>query len=186
VAARVTGISEIADRYAAALFQLADERKQLDEVASDLCDLRAMLADSADLNRLVFSPVISREDQGKAITAVLEKAGAGTLTRNFVGLVARSRRLFALVRMIESYLAELAKRRGEVTAQVTAASELSDDQTKALTEALRKMVGAKVAIDMRVDPGVLGGLVVKVGSRLFDSSLRTKLHKLALAMKGIS
>ncbi len=181
----MTGISEIANRYAVALFDLADERKRLDEVASDLRDLKAMIQENADLGRLVFSPVISREDQGRAMTAVLEKAGAGVLTCNFVGLVARNRRLFAVVRMIESYLAELAKRRGEVTAQVTAAGELSDDQTKALAESLRKLVGAKVVIDMKVDPAVLGGLVVKVGSRLFDSSLKTKLHKLELAMKGI-
>lgn len=185
MAGRVTGISEIADRYAAALFELADERKQLDEVASDLGDLKATIAESADLKRLVASPVFSREEQERAMTAVLDKAGAKELTRNFVALVARNRRLFALPRMIESYLEELARRRGEVTARVTAAHPLSEAQAEALSGALRRLVGAKVAIDMEVDPGVLGGLIVKVGSRLFDSSLRSKLHKLELAMKGI-
>ena len=181
----MTGISEVAGRYAAALFGLADDEKRLDEVAGDLRGLKAILAESADLRRLVKSPVISRADQGRAMEAVLAKAGACRLTRNFVGLVARNRRLFALPAMIEAYLGELAKRRGEVTAQVTAAGELDEGQMKTLTAVLRKVVGSKVTIDLSIDPAVLGGLVVKVGSRLFDSSLRTKLHKLALAMKGV-
>jgi F-type H+-transporting ATPase subunit delta len=185
VASQATGVSQIAARYAAALFSLADERKRLDEVAGDLGGLKSMLSESADLRRMVSSPVISREEQGKAMTALLEKAGANELTRNFIGLVTRNRRLFALPGMIAAYLAELAERRGEVTAQVTAASALTGEQMKTVTRALSKVVGREVTIDMKVDPSLLGGLVVKVGSRLFDSSLRTKLQKLELAMKGI-
>ena len=119
------------------------------------------------------------------MAALLDKAGASDLTRNFVGLVARNRRLFVLPEMIDAYLATLAARRGEVTADVTAAAKLSEGQMTALAEALRKVVGAKVSIDLSVDPALIGGLVVKVGSRLFDSSLRTKLQKLELAMKGV-
>lgn len=185
MASGVTGISEITGRYAAALFELADENKQLDEVAGDLRDIKAMLAESADLRRMVTSPVIAREDQGKAMAAMLEKAGASGLTRNFVALVTRNRRLFALAAMIESYLAELARHRGEVTAQVTAGSALTDEQVETLAATLRKMLGSKVTIDLNVDPAMIGGLIVKVGSRLFDSSLRTKLQKLERAMKGV-
>jgi F-type H+-transporting ATPase subunit delta len=185
LASKAEGVSGIAGRYAAALFELADERKRLDEVASDLRGLKAMIAGSGDLHRLVMSPVLTRAEQGAAMAALLAKAGASELTRNFVGLVARNRRLFVLPEMIDGYLAMLAGRRGEVTADVAAAARLSDGEMNALAEALRKVVGAKVAINLRIDPALIGGLVVKVGSRLFDSSLRTKLQKLELAMKGI-
>jgi len=185
VASHVKGVSEVAGRYATALFELADERNQLDQVAADLRGLRDMLRESADLRRLVKSPVLSRADQGDAMNAVLEKAQAGAITRNFVALVAANRRLFALPAMIESYLAMLAARRGEVTAEVTAANPLTEAQAKTLAETLKKLVGAKVAVSLRIDRELLGGLVVKVGSRLFDSSLRTKLRKLELAMKGV-
>ena len=185
MASQAHGVSGIAGRYAAALFELADERKRLDEVASDLRELKDMIGASADLHRLVMSPVLTRAEQGAAMAALLDKAGASDLTRNFVGLVARNRRLFVLPEMIDAYLATLAARRGEVTADVTAAAKLSEGQMTALAEALRKVVGAKVSIDLSVDPALIGGLVVKVGSRLFDSSLRTKLQKLELAMKGV-
>ena len=184
MASRQTGVSEIAERYALALFELADERKLLDQVADDLRALKEMLSGSADLQRLIRSPVLSRADQGAAITALLKKSKANELTRNFVALAAANRRLFALPRMIEAYLAELARRRGEVTAEVTAATKLSDAQAKSLTETLKKLVGAKVAVNVKIDPDLLGGLIVKLGSKLFDSSLRTKLRKLELAMKG--
>ncbi len=185
MASQATALSAIAGRYAAALFGLADERKRLDEVARDLGELKSMLSESADLRRLVSSPVISREEQGQAMAALLEKAGASGLTRNFIGLVTRNRRLFALPAMIAAYLAELARRRGEVTVQVTAASALTDEQMKTLTQALRQVVGRKVTIDLKVAPALLGGLVVQMESRLFDSSLRSKLQKLARAMKGV-
>ena len=184
MASRQSGVSEIAGRYALALFELADERKVLDEVAGDLRALKTMLADSADLQRLIRSPVLSRADQGAAIAALLKRSEAKELTRNFVALAATNRRLFALPRMIDAYLAELARRRGEVTAEVTAANKLTDAQAQSLTETLKKLVGAKVTVDIKIDPELLGGLIVKLGSKLFDSSLRTKLRKLELAMKG--
>lgn len=184
MASRQTGVSEIAERYALALYELADERKVLDDVAGDLRALKAMLAESEDMKRLVKSPVLTRAEQGKAIAALLERSGAHELTRNFAALAAANRRLFALPQMIDAYLSELAARRGEVTAQVTAANKLTDAQQKSLTETLKKLVGTKVTVDLKVDPELLGGLVVKLGSKLFDSSLRTKLRKLELAMKG--
>ncbi len=130
------------------------------------------------------SPVLSREAQGKAIAALAERAGLSPLTRDFLGVVARNRRLFAAPAMIDSYLAKLAQRRGEVTAEVTAAQPLSEAQNAALGEQLRRAVGRRVTVDIRVDPSLLGGMVVKVGSRMIDSSLRSKLQRLRLALRG--
>lgn len=178
-------MSGLAGRYAAALLDLADEKKQLDAVADDLRGLKGLLQESGGLRRLIRSPVFSRRDQTKAVTAVLEKAGASALTRRFILVVIDNRRLFALPDMIDAYLEELARRRGEVTAQVTSAVALGDEQQKALTEALRGKLGGKVNVEMRVDPALIGGLIVKVGSRMVDSSLRSKLQRLKLAMKGV-
>lgn len=185
MASKSTGVSGLADRYATALFDLADERKSLDQVAEDLRRLRAMLAESAELRRLVRSPILSRADQGRAITAVADSAGLTALTRNFLSLVAQNRRLFAVPAMIDAFLARLAARRGEMTAEVVAAQALTSSQLDAVNEQLRKAMGSKVAVEVRVDPALLGGLVVKVGSRMVDASLRSKLHRLQLAMKGV-
>lgn len=186
MAAKSSGVSGLAERYAAALFDLADEQKALDEVAGDLKRLRAMLRESADLRRLVRSPVLSREEQGKAIGALAQAAGLGRSTQSFLGLAAKNRRLFAVPDMIEAYLAKLAERRGEVTAEVVAAQPLDERQRVRLDEQLRAAVGAKVAVDVRVDPSLLGGMIVKVGSRMVDASLKSKLHRLQIAMKGAS
>jgi F-type H+-transporting ATPase subunit delta len=186
VASNSSGVSGLAERYAAALFDLADEQKALDEVAGDLKRLREMLRESADLRRLVRSPVLSREEQGKAIGALAQAAGLGRLTQNFLGLAARNRRLFAVPEMIGAYLARLAKRRGEVTAEVVAAQPLDERQRARLDEQLRAAVGAKVAVDVRVDASLLGGMILKVGSRMVDASLKSKLHRLQIAMKGVS
>jgi F-type H+-transporting ATPase subunit delta len=179
-------VGGLAGRYASALFDLAENAKQLDAVAGELRGLRQVIADSEDLRRLIRSPIYDREQQGAAMAAILDKAGVGDLTRRFVLVVARNRRLFALPQMIDAYLAELAHRRGEVTAVVTAARALTKEQQSALTERLRKVVGAKVQVDLKVDPALLGGLVVRVGSRMIDSSLRSKLEKLQYAMKGVA
>ena len=184
MASKGTGVSGLADRYAAALFGLADERRALDQVADDLRQLRALLGESTELRRLVRSPILSRADQGRAITAVADRAGLTPLTRNFLGLVAQNRRLFAVPDMIDAFLARLAARRGEVTAEVVAAQALTPAQLDAVNEQLRKAMGSKVAVEVRVDPALLGGLVIKVGSRMVDASLRSKLHRLQLAMKG--
>lgn len=184
MASETTVTGAIAGRYAAAIYDLADEQKALDEIAKDLSELSAMIAASADLRRLVRSPLLGREEQTAAMNAVLESAGVSELTRRFVGVVARNRRLFALKAIVAAYLRMLAARRGEVTAEVTSAVKLSQKQADSVAEALRKAVGAKVSVDLHVDPALIGGLVVKVGSRMVDSSLRTKLQRLQLAMKG--
>lgn len=185
VASEATGLSELAERYATALFDLAEEQKALDTVAADLAALRGLIAESADLARMIRSPVVPRTEQGKAIAALAERAQFQALTRNFLGLLARNRRLFAVDQVIGGFLARLAERRGEVTAEVTAPQELSPAQREALIEQLRTAVGRKVAVDLRVDPSLLGGLVVRLGSRMVDASLKSKLHRLQLAMKGI-
>jgi F-type H+-transporting ATPase subunit delta len=186
LASEATGVSGVAERYAAALFDLADERRVLDEVASDLRDLRTMLAASADLTRLVRSPLLARGDQAKAVAALAERAGFSPLVRDFVAVVARNRRLFAVPAMIEAYLKKLAERRGEVSAEVTAAQSLSETQLARLSEQLRRSVGRRVSVDVKVDPGLIGGMIVKVGSRMIDGSVKSKLQRLQLAMKGIA
>jgi F-type H+-transporting ATPase subunit delta len=185
LAADSTSESGLAGRYALALLELAEEKKALDAVADDFRALKGVLADSEDLQRLIHSPLFGREQQTKAMVAILEKAGANDLTKRFVQGVGQNRRLFALSDMITAYLNELARRRGEITAEVTAARELTDAQKDKLVETLKKAAGAKVQVDVKVDPSLLGGLIVKVGSRMIDGSLKTKLAKLQVAMKGV-
>jgi F-type H+-transporting ATPase subunit delta len=185
LASEATGVASLAERYAAALFELADERHALDAVAGDLRGLRTMLHESQDLARLLRSPVLSREDQAKAIAALSERAGLSELTRDFLGVVAGNRRLFAVPAMIEAYLNQLAERRGEVTAEITTAQPLNEMQQNTLGEQLRRAVGRRVTVDLRVDPSLLGGMIVKVGSRMIDGSLKSRLHRLQLAMKGV-
>lgn len=184
MAAQSGPVSGIAERYASALFDLADERMALDEVAEDLRSLKRMLDESDDFRKLVRSPVVKSDDQARAMAAIGDRAGLSPLTRNFIGVVAKNRRLFALEGMIAGFLQILARRRGEITAEVTAAKPLSDAQKAALEESLRQVVAGKVSIDLTVDPSLLGGLVVKVGSRLFDSSIRTKLQRMQQAIRG--
>jgi F-type H+-transporting ATPase subunit delta len=177
----------VAGRYASALFELADNAKALDQVAQDLDTFKKLLVESSELARLIASPLIGRALQGKALLAVLDAAGIKGLTRNFVGLVAANGRARDLPKMAAAYLAELAHRRGETSAAVTSAVPLTPQQLQQLNDALRAVLGgAKVSIDAHVDPNILGGLVVKVGSRLFDSSIRSKLQRLQLAMKGVA
>lgn len=178
-------VSGLAGRYVAALFDLADEQKALDQVAGDLTGLRALIDESADLRRLMSSPLYGREQQVKAMDAVLAKAGVSPLTRKFVLVVAQNRRLFALRGMIDGFLAELARRRGEITAKVTVARPLTAEQEKRLEETLRGAVGGKVRIDTKIDESLIGGLIVQVGSRMVDGSIKTKLQKLQNAMKGV-
>jgi F-type H+-transporting ATPase subunit delta len=184
LASTATGDTGLAERYAAALFDLADERHALDAVAGDLRELRDMVAASGDLVRLLRSPVVSRDEQGKAVAALAERAGLSDLTRDFLGVVASNRRLFAVPAMIEAYLRKLAERRGEVTAEVTIAQPLNEARQAALTEQLRRAIGSRVAIDIRIDPALLGGMIVKVGSRMVDASLSSRLQRLRLAMKS--
>jgi len=186
VASETFSASGLAGRYATALYELADEAKQLDAVAGDLARLKALIDESADLRRLMSSPLIGREQQTQAMLAVVERAGLGDLTRRFVGTVARNRRLSALRAMIDAFNQILAARRGEITAHVTSAKPLSQTQADAIGAALRSAMGRKVSVDLKVDPKLLGGLKVMVGSRLIDASLATKLQRLQLAMKGLA
>jgi len=179
-------MASMAGRYAAALFELAKEERQLEPVERDVTAFQGMLDASADLRRLVRSPIISADDQEKALGAVLGKAGISGLTANFLKLIARNRRLFAAADMLKAFRALLARERGEVSADVTSAHPLTPEQTQLLSDTLRTSIGKNVRIDTRVDPGLLGGLIVKVGSRMIDSSLRTKLNNLKVAMKGIA
>ncbi|MBF0304612.1 MAG: F0F1 ATP synthase subunit delta [Alphaproteobacteria bacterium] len=183
MASQVTGA--IADRYSAALFELAEQQGLFDVVAKDLLAFKAMIAESEDLRRLLRSPVIGRDDQRRAITALAERGGMSDLTRRFVGTVAANRRLFSLPGIIGAYLAKLADRRGEIRAEVVSSAPLDDAQRDRLNAVLGKSLGGAVVIEETVDPGLLGGLVVQVGSRMVDSSLRTKLQHLQLAMKGV-
>lgn len=172
-------------RYATALFDLAREAGAAEDIAADLDRFATMMDESEDLRRLVRSPVFSSEDQIAALQALLAKAGAGEITLNFFRLVAKKRRLFAVGDMIAAYRALLARSRGEVSAEVTSAEELSPDQIERLKDELRIAVGRDVQLGRKVDPAILGGLIVKVGSRMIDNSLKTKLANLRVAMKGI-
>jgi F-type H+-transporting ATPase subunit delta len=178
-------MASMAGRYAAALFELAREQRQLSDVERDLAAFQAMLDASDDLRRLVRSPVVSAEDQERALAVILERAGIGGLTANFIKLIARNRRLFAVADMLKGFRQLLARERGEVTADVASAHPLTPSQMQLLSDTLRTSIGKNVRIDTRVDPSLLGGLIVKVGSRMIDSSLRTKLNNLKVAMKGI-
>ncbi len=177
--------ASMAGRYAAALFELAKEQQQLPRVETDLKTFQRVLDESEDLRRLVRSPVISADDQGKALGSILGKAGVSALTTNFFLLIARNRRLFAVADMLKDFMTLLARERGEVSADVASAHPLTPEQMSALKDALRAQVGKDVQMNTRVDPNLLGGLIVKVGSRMIDSSLRTKLNNLRVAMKGI-
>ena len=171
----------VARRYASALFDLADSAKSLDQVAQDLVAFRGLIAESTDLKRVLASPVIGRELKAKGILAIVDAVGS------FIGTVAANGRAIDLPAMVTEFLAELARRRGETTAVVTSAVPLSPAQLEQITETLRKMLGSpKVSVDAHVEPDILGGLLVKVGSRQFDSSIRSKLQRLQLAMKGVA
>lgn len=171
-------------RYANALFELAKEEGKIAQVETDLTNIQSLLDMSSDLRRMVASPVFSAEDQQRAVAAVLDKAGIGGLTANFVKLIARNRRLFAAPAMIRAFKALAAEARGEVTAEVTSATALSEEQVTNLKSTLKASVGKDVQLDTRVDPSILGGLIVKIGSRMVDSSLRTKLQSMRIGLKG--
>lgn len=177
--------SGVAERYASSLFELALSESAVDSVSADLDNFQSMLDESDDLKRFVGSPVFSSEDQLKAITAISEKAGLGPLVGNFLKVVARNRRLFALPGMIKAFRIIAANHRGEISAEVTSAHALSEAQESELKAALKSVTGKDVAIAVTVDPSILGGLIVKVGSRQIDTSLRTKLSTLKLALKEV-
>lgn len=174
----------LAGRYANAVFELAQDQKVLDAVAGDFTALKAMIAASSDLARLVRSPAFGQDDQARALKAVLEKMGAQALTVKFLLLLAAKRRLFALEAIIAAFGRLVAALKGEVQAEVTSARALSDGETAELKAALKAKLGREPRLETRIDPSLLGGLVVKVGSRMIDSSLRTKLNGMRSAMRG--
>lgn len=176
-------VSGVSGRYATALFDLARDEKSIDAVKADLDKFDAMLADSADLARLVRSPVFSAEAQSKALSAVLAKAEISGTTAKFLKVLTSNRRLFAVSDVIRAFRALVAKFKGEATADVTVAEQLSDKNLDALKTALKSVTGKDVALNVKIDPSIIGGLVVKLGSRMVDSSLRTKLNSIKHAMK---
>jgi F-type H+-transporting ATPase subunit delta len=174
----------MAGRYAAALFELALDEKAVDAVRQDLDRFDALIAESSDLNRLVRSPVFGADEQLKALSAILDKAEIKGIAANFLRVITANRRLFAVRDMIRGYRMLLARHRGEVTAQVTVADRLSDKNLDALKSALKSVTGGKdIDLEVNVEPAIIGGLVVKIGSRMIDSSLRTKLNAIKVAMK---
>jgi F-type H+-transporting ATPase subunit delta len=174
----------LAGRYANAVFELAQDQRAVDAVSNDLGSLRRALESSSDLTRLVRSPVFSAEDQSRALKAVLDAMNAHPLSIKFVLLLAQKRRLFALTQIIAAYEHLVAKSRGETEAEVTAARHLKDDEIAELKSVLKAKLGKEPRLHSKIDPSLLGGLIVKVGSRMIDSSLRTKLDSLRAAMKG--
>lgn len=182
--ASTTAEGGLAGRYALALFELAKDAKAVDTVSGDLAALRRALETSPDLARLVKSPVFSAADQAKALKTILEKMGAGALTIKFVLLLAKKRRLSALTGAIKGFESQVAKSRGETEAEITSARALAAGEIDELKAVLKSRLGKEPRLHTKVDPSLLGGLVVKVGSRMIDSSLRTKLDGLRSAMKG--
>lgn len=176
-------VSGVSGRYATALFELARDQKSVDAVKADLDKFDAMLADSPDLLRLVRSPVFTADAQLKALNAVLAKAGIGGIAANFLKVLITNRRLFAVADVIRAFRALVARFKGEATAEVTVAEPLSDKNLDALKAALKSVSGKDVDLNVKIDPSIIGGLVVKLGSRMVDSSLRTKLNSIKHAMK---
>jgi F-type H+-transporting ATPase subunit delta len=175
----------IAQRYATAIFEIAEENKALDGLETSINDLAAALADSEELSAVLNSPLLSREEQGAAITAVADKMGLEPVLRNTLALMADKRRLFVVPALIAALRAQLAEARGEVTAEVTSAKALTKTQSEKLAKTLAARVGKEVSINATVDESIIGGLVVKVGSKMVDSSIRSKLNSLQNAMKEV-
>jgi len=182
---RTSSVSGVAERYASALFDLAREQSAIGRVETELQTVSTLLDSSDDLRRLVRSPVFSAEDQERAIGAVADRAGVSGIGGNFLRLVARNRRLFALPGIIKAFRDMAARQRGEVTAEVTSAHPLTDDQVTALKAALKDKLGKDVTLETRVNPAILGGLVVRVGSRMIDTSLRTRLMTVKTQLKEV-
>lgn len=180
-----TTASGVASRYANALFELADERGGLEQAGADLASLQQAIGESDDLARLLRSPIVSREEHARATTAVAERIGASETVRSFLGVLAAQRRLGVLPAIIDEFARLLAAHRGEETAEVTSAQALDDAQLDSVRDAVAKYAGRPVQLAASVDPSLLGGVVVRIGSRMIDASLKTKLHNLELSMRGI-
>jgi F-type H+-transporting ATPase subunit delta len=176
--------ASLGGRYATALFDLAEQGKTIDTVEASLAKVRAALDQSDDFKALTTSPVVPRDAAGKAVLGTADELGVDPVTRNFLGVLAQNRRLGELPAIIRAFRALAARHRGEVTADVTSAHALTDEQIDELKQQLRRRVGREVSVDLSIDPALLGGLVVRIGSQMIDSSIRTRLNALASAMKG--
>ncbi len=176
--------ASLAGRYATALFALAQENKSIDTVQASLDTLRAAVTESDDLKALTSSPVVSRDDAGKAIAAAAKSLGLDDLTTNTLGVLAANRRLDQISTLVRGFTTLASGHRGEITAEVTSAHPLDDAQIDALKAQLKKRVGSDVSVSTAVDPSILGGLVVKIGSQMIDNSIKTRLNTLSQAMKG--
>jgi F-type H+-transporting ATPase subunit delta len=185
VASSATLTSGVAGRYATALFEIARDSKALDKLEADVAAFEAALAESPELREMLASPVFTREDQGRAIAAIAKKMELGPTLANTLGLMAQNRRLFVVPAMLAQLKALIAADRGEVTAEVTAARPLTEAQIDALTRALSASVGKEVKLRVAVDESLIGGLVVRVGSRMIDTSIRAKLASLQNVMKEV-
>ena len=177
-------VSGVPGRYASALFELAGEERATEQVGHQLANVQSAINQSEDMSRLVRSPVLSADDQVAALAAVAGQIGVTGTTLNFLKLVAKNRRLAALPEMIKAYATLLSQSKGEIAGEVTSAAPLSAQQLSDLKAALKSALGREVALSTRVDDSILGGLIVKVGSRMMDNSLKTKLQSLKIAMKG--
>ncbi len=176
--------ASLAGRYASALFGLARDERQIDAVGRSLDALASALADSREFNALIASPLVGRQDAAKAFAALAPQLGLDPLTSNFLGVLARNGRKSELRKIIRAFKRIAADHRGEISAEVTSAHPLKDDQIDALKAQLKKRAGRDVTIDAQVDPAILGGIVIKLGSEMIDASIRTKLNRLAQAMRG--
>ena len=182
-----SGATGLAGRYASALYALAVDRNNVDSIHDELGSLGVMLDESQNLKKLVESPILSRGEQRTAIIAIMEKSGADTLTVKFLGTLAANGRLSALSRVIEAFQQEHARRRGQVSAEVISAVALDDSRKAAVEKTVARLAGSdKLSLSMRVDPSLIGGLVVRIGSRMIDTSIKTKLSRLESAMKGVA
>ena len=176
--------ASLGGRYALALFVLARDAKTIDAVESSLANVRDALAQSEDFRNLTVSPMVSRGAAVKAVSAVADELGVDATTKSFLGVLAENHRLGALPKIIKAFRTLAAQHRGEIAAEVTSAHPLTDEQVIELKHQLRQRVGREVSVDLSVDPSLLGGLVVRVGSQMIDSSIKTRLNTLAHAMKG--
>jgi F-type H+-transporting ATPase subunit delta len=176
--------ASLAGRYAIALFELANEQKKLESVGANLAEIGQALADSGEFAELITSPLVGRDEAARAVAAVAEAMKLDPITANFLGVLARNRRLSQLGAVIRTFNTLAARHRGEINAEVTSAHPLDDGQVDAIKANLRTRMGRDIAVDLHVDPAILGGLVVKIGSQRIDGSIRTKLNSLAQAMKG--
>ena len=177
----------LAGRYATALYQLATEAKQVDDILLDLNSFNELIDNNADLQTLIYSPVFGADEKAAAVGHLLKRAKANALVVQFVGTIAKNGRLFAISSIISAFIKEVDNRRGKISAEVVSAIPLDDKRQAKIQESIISLADAKdVSLVMRVDSSLIGGLVIRIGSRMFDTSLKTKLNRLESAMKGVA